>query len=62
MNYVKVFTAVEILDAEKTFNDFLRETEEKGHRIMHTCYKIHPTWVQAIFTINDTPHPHANRR
>lgn len=58
MYYIKVFPRIKMVEAEDVLNAFYRETQEKGHRIMHTRYTDHGTWLSAIITINDRPNPH----
>ena len=53
MKYLKIFPQVEMVDAEKTFNEFLREIDDKGHRVLHCQHKIFGTWMAAIYTVTD---------
>lgn len=59
-NYVKVFEHINMFAAEKTLNEFFRETHNKGHRVLHTAFKIHDSaeYMVVIITLTDEPHPH----
>lgn len=56
MYYLKIFPSLPLLTAEDTLNDFYREVQEKGHRIMFSSFKTEDGHLSAIITINDAPY------
>lgn len=65
MNYFKLIRTTAD-KSEEAFNAFFQEVDERGHRIMHTVYRMQePTMGQVIiyglFTVNDEANPHKRK-